>query len=86
MSGDLDTTTIAVQTGKLEAKLDSNSEKLDAIHRSLKEDIGKVEEQTRLTNGRVTTLEKRQAELRGIGIALVALSPFALFFFQWLTH
>lgn len=76
------TVTVAVQVGKIEEKLDGTDRKLDAIHKSLKDDVAAVEAQTRKTNGRVTAMEKRLAELRGIGIALVALLPAALFFLQ----
>ena len=80
-----DSLALAVQVGKIEQKLDNSDSKLDAVHASLKEDIGKVEQQTRAHNGRMTGLEKRQSELKGIGVALLALSPFVLFALQKLT-
>lgn len=75
---------IAVQVGRVDAKLDGFDRKLDAIHRSLKEDIGNVEVQTSATNGRVTTLEKRYVELRafGLGIGVVLASPLLIFVLQ----
>ncbi len=77
---------LAIQMGRIEEKLDGGDRKLDAIHASLKEDIGKVEAQTRAHNGRMTSLEKRYAELKGVGLAFLALSPFVLFALQRLIH
>lgn len=76
---------LAVQVGKIEEKLDGTDRKLDAIHASLKRDLVAVETQTTATNGRVSQLERKQAELKGIGIAFLALSPFVLFVLQRLT-
>lgn len=86
MAGPDETASIAVAIGRLEANQARDGEKLDAIHESLKEDIAQVKEQTTATNGRVTALERRQAELRGIGIAVLALSPFVLWALQRLIH
>lgn len=53
--------------------------KLDAIHLSLKEDLIEIKTKQDLTNGRVTSLERRYSELKGIGIAFGAGVPFMIF-------
>lgn len=69
-------TALAIQLGKVEAKLEERDRKLDAIHASIKEDLGRIEEQTTATNGRVRRHEERLAELRGAYIAFGCASPF----------
>lgn len=66
---------IAVQVANVDRKL-------DAIHESLKEDVAEVKTQTERTNGRVTSLERGQAVIKGIGLACVAMTPFAVFALQ----
>ena len=73
---------IAVQVFNLDRKL-------DAIHLSLKEDVDEVREnvrevrdQTRMTNGRVTGLEKGAAMIKGALFVLSAATPFLLFALQ----
>lgn len=75
-------TVIAVQVGKIEQKLDDQATALSAIHLSLKEDIQRVEEQTTKTNGRVSTLEKGQAMVKGAVAVLTLATPFLLFVLQ----
>lgn len=43
----------------LESQVTNLDRKLDAIHRSLKEDVTEIKTQTRLTNGRVTEAERQ---------------------------
>ncbi|HEV2790828.1 MAG TPA: hypothetical protein VGV69_05975 [Solirubrobacterales bacterium] len=81
-----ETSVIAVQVFNLDRKLDS-------VHMSLKEDVDEVREnvrevreQTRLTNGRVSGLEKGAAMLKGALFVLSAATPFLLFALQELTH
>lgn len=66
----------------LAVQLANVDRKLDAVHSSLKEDIGELKHEARRTNGRVTGLERRYSELRGIGLALLAITPFALLVLQ----
>ena len=61
---------VAVQVGEIAAKIDERDRKLDAIHASLKEDLSKIEKQTTVTNGRVTTHERKFARIEG-AIAVV---------------
>lgn len=80
-----ETSVIAVQVFNLDRKL-------DAVHLSLKEDVEEVREnvrevreQTRLTNGRVSGLEKGAAMIKGAIFVLSAGTPFLLFVLQKMT-
>jgi len=64
---------------RVEDSIDDLDTKLDAIHLSLKEDLGEIKGKQDQTNGRVTALERRYSELRGVGVAVVAVTPFLLF-------
>lgn len=67
---------------RLEDALQDIDKKLDAIHGSVKEDLGEIKLKQDQTNGRVTGLERRYAELRGIGLAFIAVIPFLVFALQ----
>jgi chromosome segregation ATPase len=67
---------------RMEDGLQDINQKLDAIHGSVKEDLGEIKLKQDQTNGRVTVLERRYAELRGIGLAFIATAPFAIFALQ----
>lgn len=76
---------IAVQVGKIEQKLDDQGSKMDAIYQSLKDDIADVKVQTTKTNGRVGSLEKGQAMVKGALAVLTLATPFLLFVLQKLA-
>jgi len=67
---------------KMDGHHDSVKGRISELKAEVKEELTEIKTQTQRTNGRVTMLEKRHAELRGIGIALLALSPVALSFLQ----
>lgn len=69
-------TTLAVQLGRLEQKIDDQDRKLDAIHLSLKDDIGQLNEKADTTNGRVRKGELERAQLRGAFRVFAWCSPF----------
>lgn len=91
-------TSLAVAVGRLEQKVDDRDNKLDAIHRDLKDDIAGVEHRVtkRLdtvdgkvteTNGRVKKGEIRLAQLKGAGLVFAGASPFLVAFLAaWLSH
>lgn len=79
MTHDDSNAVIAVQVANVD-------QKLDAVHRSLKEDVGSIKEEVREvkkavreTNGRVSTHDKQIAFIRGAVASLSLLSPFVLF-------
>jgi hypothetical protein len=75
--------TLAVQVGRIEQKLEDRDNKLDAIHRSLKDDIAvvdkkvdKVDVKISTTNGRVKAGELKDAEIEGMFRVFAWCSPF----------
>lgn len=79
---DTDSLTVAVEVGTIRQQVTDLGEKIDAIHRSMKEDISGVEErltrkidavevQTRSTNGRVRDHDLQMARIKGFGAAVV---------------
>lgn len=66
---------IAIQVGRIDAKLDA-----------LKENVDEVKSHTTLINGRLRKVERDQAFLKGGVAALTVLIPFALFVAQTYIH
>lgn len=62
----------------VEVRLESLAEKLEAIHLSLKGDIGELKGQVMVQDQRVSHAELRLAQLQGAGVVLTLGLPFAV--------
>lgn len=61
----------------VEVRLEALAEKLEAIHLSLKGDIGELKGQVTVQDQRVSRAELRLAQLQGAGVVLTLGLPFA---------
>lgn len=70
----------------LEARLEAQGEKLDAVHLSLEKDISELKGMLVGMGERLSASERQLATVKGIGIALMAGMPFIVLGLQTLIH
>lgn len=61
----------------IDVRLSTLTEKLDAVHLSLKGDISEVKGQVTVQDQRVSKTELRLAQIQGAGVVLTLALPFA---------
>lgn len=71
---------------RMETSMQNIDLKLDAIHGSIKEDLGEIKAKQDKTNGRVTEMERTVAKVVGGLVVLSAGLPFAVFALSKLTE
>jgi hypothetical protein len=64
-------------TDVMQARLEAQSEKLDAVHLSLEKDISELKGLVLNQNTRISKSELRLAQIQGMGVALTLVLPFA---------